>query len=139
MEEREVLELTEIIQGTADDHTVLEMLQKEHLKFSGSNPEKIRLYVDNLIERGVYPKETVPGNSRTVLEMVSNYGAYWYKWREGTILECPRCKVDLRDLESGPPGVRQIGHVDRGTDRVEFWECPDCHGTWSRGYKPDAT
>lgn len=139
MKEQEVLDLIAVLRGTADDNKILEMLQEEHLKFSRSNQERIGLYVDALIERGVYPKETVPGNSRTVLEMVSSYGAYWYKWREGTILECPHCKADLRDLEQGPPGVRQIGHVDRGTDRVEFWKCPDCHGTWSRGYKPEST
>jgi len=136
MKEQEVLDLITVLRGTAEDEKILEMLQEEHQKFSTSNPERIRLYTEALIERGVYPKETVAGNRRTVLEMVNSYGAYWYKWREGTILECHYCKADLRDLEQGPPGLRQIGHVDRGSDRVEFWECPDCHGTWSRNSNP---
>jgi hypothetical protein len=139
MKEQEVLDLIAVLGGTAEDNQILEMLQEEHLKYSASNPEKIQLFVDALIERGVYPKETVPGNCRTVFEMVSSYGAYWYKWREGTLLECPHCKANLRDLEQGPPGLRQIGHVDRGSDRIEFWECPDCHGTWTRNYKPEST
>jgi hypothetical protein len=139
MKEQEVLDLIAVLRGTAEDSKILEMLQEEHLKYSAANPERIQLFVDALIDRGVYPKETVPGNCRTVLEMVSSYGAYWYKWREGTLLECPHCKANLRDLEHGPPGLRQIGHVDRGSDRIEFWECPDCHGTWTRNYKPEST
>jgi len=130
MKENEVRDIIEVLREMGDNERLLEMLQEEHLKYSAANPARIQIYIDALTELGVYPKETVPGNHRTVLEMVNSYGAYWYKWRDGATLECPHCRADLRDLEHGPPGLRQIGHVDRGTDRVEFWECPDCHRTW---------
>jgi hypothetical protein len=137
MKEQEVRGIIDFVRGSISDDKLLEMLQAEHQRFLGANPNKIQYYIDALIGRGVYPKETVPGNLRTVYDMVNSYGAYWHKWRDGTLLECPHCKADLRDLEQGPPGIRTIGMVDRGTDRIESWQCPDCKGTWSRDYTPE--
>jgi hypothetical protein len=114
----------------ASDETLLQMLDVERGKFTQSDSDKIKYYIDTLIERGVYPKETVEGNPNDVYAMVSGWGAYWHIWK-GT-LECPLCKADLRDHKMGPPGLRQIGMVDRGQDRVTHWVCPDCRFSWDR-------
>lgn len=113
------------------DETLLQMLDVERGKFTKSDSDKIKYYIDTLIERGVYPKETVEGNPNDVYTMVSGWGAYWHVW-EG-ILECPFCEADLRDSKSGPPFLRQIGISDRGQDRITAWQCPDCKISWQRG------
>lgn len=80
--------------------------------------------IDELIRRGIYPKETIEGNHNTVYEMVDGWGARWYLWRGA--LECPHCKADLRDQRTGPPFKREIGMYDRGLDRTTHFACPDC-------------
>ena len=114
------------------DSDLLEMLQSERSKFTQSDPIAIKGMIDELIRREVYPKETVEGNPNTVYQMVSGWGAYWHIWK-GT-LECPLCKTDLRNHESGPPGVRTIGVVEN--DMIACWRCPDCNGTWPRDFNP---
>lgn len=85
---------------------------------------KMQRMVDQLIARGVYPAETVPGNPNTVLGMVKGWGARWYQWREPHA--CPHCNADLRDRRTGPPFKREIGQYDRGSDRTTGFFCPDC-------------
>lgn len=106
------------------DEALLQALQEERDRFSQSDPEKIRYLVDKLIEREVYPAETVPGNPNTVLKMVEGYGAYWHIWR--TPLACPHCEKDLRDLEHGPPFKLELGRYDRDKDRTTDVLCPSC-------------
>lgn len=114
------------------DEELLQGLSRERELFSRSNSEVIKILIDELIRRKVYPETTPEWNPNTVHQMVSGWGAYWHVWK-GT-LECPHCKADLRDHESGPPGVRQIGMVDRGMDKITHWVCPDCKGTWGRDF-----
>jgi len=115
-----------------DNEVLLDMLDEER---SGLDKDrhprepdetKMRQMVDQLIARGVYPAETVPGNPNTVFGMVKGWGARWFQWREP--LTCANCGTDLRDHNGGPPFKREIGHYDRGTDRTEGFSCPDCKG-----------
>lgn len=109
---------------------LLEMLALERNKYTRANDKVIEILVDVLIERGEYPAQTVPGNRNTVRQMVSGYGAYWHRWRD--LLECPHCKVDLRNHKTGPPFKREIGVYDRSRDRTSHFTCPDCKGMISR-------
>jgi rubredoxin len=129
--EVKLAEARRLITECSDDE-LLQGLSRERDLFSLSNPEVIKLLIDELIRRKVYPETTPEENPNTVHQMVSGWGAYWHTWK-GT-LECPHCKVDLRDHKSGPPGVRQIGVIVE--DRVAYWVCPDCKGTWDRGFNP---
>jgi hypothetical protein len=92
--------------------------------------EKLDALIEECVRRGIYPKETCPGNPNTLRQMVRGYGARWFEWRTGH-LNCPACSADLRDLEAGPPFLRQCGRVEN--DRVVAWECPDCGHSWSAG------
>lgn len=115
---------------TANDDQLLQALKAERELFTGSNKEVMKVMIDELIHRKVYPETTPEGNPNDVYGMVAGWGAYWHVWR-GT-LECPHCKADLRDHKMGPPGLRQIGMIDRGGDRITYWVCPDCNGRWAR-------
>jgi hypothetical protein len=119
-----------ILDGITDDE-LLKALKDERELLTRSSKEVMRIMIDELIRRKVYPETTPEGNPNDIYTMVSGWGAYWHIWT-GT-LECPHCKADLRDHKMGPPGLRQIGMVDRGLDRVTHWVCPDCNGTWDRG------
>jgi len=117
---------------SASDLTLLQILDQERNLFSLASKEIMHFLVDELIRRKVYPEDTPEGNPNSVFTMVEGWGAYWHVWK-GT-LECPHCKADLRDHKMGPPGLRQIGVVDRGLDKITHWVCPDCKGTWGREF-----
>ena len=121
-----------LVASDISDDQLLDFLRAERDLFALSDNRIKHLFVDELIRRKVYPKETVEGNPNDVFTMVEGWGAYWHVWK-GT-LECPHCKADLRDHKMGPPGVRQIGMVDRGMDKITHWVCPDCKGTWDREF-----
>jgi hypothetical protein len=111
------------------DNEVLVALGLERSSFSKRDDAKIDALIEILVKRGVYPKETVPGNPNTVRRMVDGWGAYWYKWDERkTVTICPHCQADMRDYKKGPPFLRNIGISDSSS--AHTWECPDCHGHW---------
>lgn len=83
-----------------------------------------RSLIAELVRRGVYPAETVPGNPNDLHAMVDGYGAYWYRWTEP--FACPHCKADLRDHSIGPPFRRWIASYDRDRDTTTSFWCPDC-------------
>ncbi len=124
-----VVELMTLIESCSPT-TLLKILDDERRKFTEDNEKKISLLVAALIDKGVYPAKTVPGNGNTVRAMVSGWGPYWHKWEEP--LNCPHCKVDLRDLKTGPPFKREIGIYDRARDRTDHFVCPDCEGVIPR-------
>lgn len=130
LKEAQDLEVAQQVLATASDSELLEALKQERELFTESSEVIMRIMIDELIRRKVYPENTPEGNPNDIYTMVSGWGAYWHIWK-GT-LECPHCKADLRDHEMGPPGLRQIGMVDRGQDRVTYWVCPDCKGQWGR-------
>lgn len=107
---------------------LLKDLEEERAKFVTSSPSKINALINELINRGVYPRSTCPRNPNTVHDMVSGWGAKWHLWKEP--LQCPHCKVDLRNQETGPPFKREI--VISINDRMTHYECPDCHKHISR-------
>lgn len=110
-----------------DNEQLLKELDTERSR-RFSDEAKMKAMIGELITRGVYPKETVPGNpTKDIYRMVSGYGVYWFQWREP--LNCWHCKADLRNLESGPPFKREIGRYDDRLDRTVYTTCPDCGGT----------
>ncbi len=80
----------------------------------------MKALVSELIDRRVYP--TTKLSAREVFSKVEFYGAYWHLY--GGWLNCPYCKVDLRDLTNGTPFKREIGHILN--DRLHNYNCPDC-------------
>lgn len=129
--EEDKLKATKAILANVTDEDLLVALSEERELFTRSSEAVMKVMIDELIRRRVYPESTPEGNPNSIFMMVSSWGAYWHIWK-GT-LECPHCKADLRDHKMGPPGLRQLGMVDRGLDRVTHWVCPDCKGTWTRG------
>jgi hypothetical protein len=119
-----------VYQGTmTGEQITVELMLQELNKIEVRHDEsKAMPLITALTKRGIYPAETVPGNSSTVLDMVQGWGAWWFEYKAP--FECPHCKTDLRDYKWGPPGKREIGIVVN--DFVQHWECPDCHGTWAR-------
>jgi hypothetical protein len=115
------------IDTTVTDAQLLEALKKERAKFTQSDDALVKAMVDQLIERGVYPKETVEGNPSTVYQMVEGWGAYWHKWDEP--LSCKFCNADLRDVRTGPPFKREIIICNRQHQRTGV-QCPDCKREW---------
>ena len=107
------------------DERLPNMKRKQGEPFREPDEQLIHSMVDELIARGVYPKETVEGNPNTVYSMVDGWGAHWHVWRGP--FECPHCKADLRDQRTGPPFKREIGMVAH--DRVTHYVCPDCKQT----------
>lgn len=106
------------------DEQVLDALDEERRRFDRADKGLMQHYIDALVERGVYPRETVSGNPNSVRAMVEGYGARWHLWREP--LACPHCGADLRNHVTGPPYKREIVH------ERERWvkECPDCKKEW---------
>jgi hypothetical protein len=129
-EEAQKIEAVQKILSSATNDELLEALKDERELFTRSNKEIMKIMIDELIRRKVYPENTPEGNRNDVYTMVSGWGAYWHIW-SGT-LECPHCKADLRDQRVGPPFIRQIGISDLNRDRVTMWQCPDCKGQWAR-------
>ena len=124
----------EVLAGDIREHRqdideTLEALKEEREKFTEDNEGVMRRLVKKLQRLGEYPEETQEGNPNDVWAMVSGWGAYWHRWR-GDTLNCPHCDADLRDLETGPPGMRHIGIIK--SDRCVAVRCPDCNGTWPR-------
>jgi len=113
---------------TEGDEFLLELVRQEREKFTQRDDKLLRLLIDVLIEREVYPAQSKTGNS--IYSMVNGWGAYWHIWNSP--LNCPNCDADLRDHEHGPPGKREIGIYDRMLDRTVSFMCPDCKHEWSR-------
>lgn len=108
-----------------EDAQLIEALDDERLpRKRERNDILFRALIKELIIRGVYPKETVDHNPNNVVGMVEGWGARWHEWKAP--LECPHCKVDLRDLKVGPPFKREIGHTDQRLDCTTHFTCPDC-------------
>lgn len=108
--------------GTA---SLLATLNYERCRFLQSSRERMQAIVDELVNRGEY-KET-PAMKKykcSFMRMVDGYGAWWHHYR--TPLECPHCKVNLRDEESGPPFKREVGKYNLDTDQTTGVFCPDC-------------
>lgn len=125
----DVAELTAF--ARMSDQAVLDALESVRHRICAPKDEQLQKktvgsMTEELVKRGVYPKETVPGNPNTVEQMVTYWGAFWHIW-EG-VLECPHCKEDLRCHRTGPPFKREIGHYDRATDRTQWFSCPACNG-----------
>ena len=108
------------------DKKILDMLDKERAKYSASNKEQMKILVDELVRRKVYPAMTssMKKNKMTALRMVECYGANWYVYSGK--LNCPHCNEDLRDLKNGAPFKREIGIYDIGEDRTVESMCPKC-------------
>jgi hypothetical protein len=125
-----------------DTEVLLDMIDEERLpgrkdgKYREPDMAKMKQMIDTLIERGVYPAETVDANPNNVYSMVSGYGARWFEWN-GT-LTCGHCGADLRDHRLGPPYKREMGHYNRGTDRTEWFECPDCKNNIHSAVRTDS-
>lgn len=103
---------------------ILDELDAERQKFTQADKEKMHRLVDELVERGVYVMTpAMRKHGYTPFSMMEGYGARWFTF-EG-ILNCPKCGVEWRDLENGPPFKRQIGLVEN--DCLVAWKCPDCH------------
>lgn len=115
---------------TLSDEELLNELDAEREKFTKYDRDLIRSMVDELVVRGVYPTETLPGNPNTVYQMVDGWGANWNTWTGP--LKCPSCNADLRDPITGPPFLRVIGIYDHSRDGTKAWQCPDCQAVWSR-------
>ncbi len=109
-----------------DNDSLLTALTDERHKYTESCAKKMYEMIGLLIERGVYPAETVPGNPNTVYQMVAGWGATWHQFRGR--LNCPKCGTDFRCHVTGPPFTRQIGIVEH--DSVGKWQCPDCKEYW---------
>jgi hypothetical protein len=107
-----------------DDSALLDALDEERGKFDRADRIRMMHMVTELIARGVYPTETVPGNPNTVSTMVDGYGARWFLWREP--LRCPHCGADLREHVTGPPYKREIAMYDQEADVTTGFFCPDC-------------
>lgn len=113
-----------------DNEVLLRMLDEERSgrdkdgKWHQPDKAKMKQMIDALIARGVYPAETVEANPNNVYSMVDGWGARWFEWRG--VLACGHCGADLRDHRLGPPFKREMSHYDRGRDRTEWFECPDC-------------
>ena len=116
-----------------DNEVLLDMLDEERSgldakrHFREPDRAKMEALIAQLITRGVYPAETVPGNPNTVYAMVRGWGARWFQWAEP--LSCPHCKADLRDHVTGAPFKREIGHYSRERDMTTGFTCPDCKGS----------
>ena len=123
---------TSSIFSALDTEALLDKLDAERLiTWKPGEPLRTRIndvlvdaLIDELVHRGIYPKETVAGNPNDIYQMARCYGARWSQWKG--ILTCSHCKMDLRDRRTGPPYKRSIG-VTRN-DRLSYVECPRCHG-----------
>lgn len=92
--------------------------------------EVVRALTEDLIDRGVYPKETVEANPNSVLRMVEGWGAYWHVY--SGVLNCPHCSYDLRDHRLGPPFKLELGHYNTARDCTDYHSCPHCKQDISR-------
>ncbi len=120
-----------------DTEKLLDELDQERQKFTRSDKEKMKEMVDLLVSAGIYPpmNEKMAKQGSTHLSMVESYGARWHVY--DSPLECPHCKADLRNHESGPPFKREIGIEVRGFyDGVAYYNCPDCGANFSRQGTP---
>lgn len=99
---------------------LLKKLDEERKKFTKANPKLIKQMVGELIKLGIYPEKSKIG--RDALEMVENYGADWYEYRQPH--NCLKCGEDLRDLKNGPPYKKEIGVIEN--DRLQYFKCPSC-------------
>lgn len=114
------------------DEELLAAVEKERGKFTQQNEGWLRAAVAELVLRGVYPAGwgSVPKEQWDPYQRMQGWGARWHEWREP--LACPHCKSDLRNLVSGPPGKREIGHYSIGRDVTTHYSCPDCGKTIPR-------
>lgn len=109
------------------DAELLDAVDQERGKFTRSNEDLLRRWVDELVARRVYPSHWP---EPTPYQRMSGWGAYWHLYSEP--LNCPLCNADLCDRVTGPPFKRTIGRSDRRLDRIVSWHCPDCKGSWPR-------
>ena len=112
--------------------TLLAELNAERSKFSRADEQRMRDAVAYLVACGEYPTEW-NGKPIDVWQRVQCWGAYWHRFEEP--LECEKCKADLRDLDWGPPGKREIRHTVN--DMCAYYSCPDCKHEWPRTYDTD--
>lgn len=110
------------------DDALLAVLSDERSKFTQADDKAMKVMIDELVRRGVYPSQE--GKTNDVYSMVSGWGAYWHQWTGP--MNCPSCNADLRDHKNGPPFKREIGLYDQGRDRTVALRCPDCSVTWAR-------
>lgn len=117
--------------------SLLMALGLERNKFTSSNKVSMQNIIDVLVAIEAYPKTTptMEKMKYTHLTMVEGWGENCFEWK-GT-LECPHCKADLRNHESGPPFKREMGMEVKGFyDGVAYFKCPDCGGNFSRQGTP---
>ena len=120
----------------ADDCEVLYLLQRVRSAHTGPlhvvtlQDNVIEVLTNALINRGVYPKETLEANPNSVLSMVQGWGAYWHVY--SGVLECPHCGFDLRDRRLGPPFKLTLDHYDTAHDCTDRSTCPSCNERVSR-------
>jgi hypothetical protein len=107
-----------------DNEALLSALTTERSAFTRSDPLLLRLMIEELIRRKVYPTDTVEGNPNSVVTMVEGWGARWHEWRPP--FECQHCHCDLRDYRTGPPFKREIAVTDFVRDHTVDYRCPDC-------------
>lgn len=104
---------------------LLGAVEAERIKYQPGN-KVLEGLVGHLVDCGFYPthsKKMIPA-----LKMVENYGVFWHIYLDP--LFCPHCGEDLRNLEHGAPYKREIGVSAK--DRVQYYECPKCHGRIER-------
>lgn len=108
-------------------------LNIERERFTESNKEVMQYLIDILVDSEIYPQSTpvMAEHNYSHMKMVEAWGADWYKW--SGICECPHCKADWRDHESGPPFKYQIGIEIKGIyDGILYYQCPICQQVTSR-------
>jgi len=124
--------------GNNAEKSLLEELNTERGKYAKSDELIMQELIDKLVELGVYPSEPTEAmktHSYSILNMVNSWGTDWYLYREP--LECPNCKANLRNEDSGPPFKREIAISNFVLDRVVDSICPDCYRSIHTGEKYD--
>ncbi len=101
---------------------LLILLHKERLKFGDSDRKRMQFYVDELVDRGVYPSSGFNG-AFTPLKMVECYGVDWHQFSIPHY--CVYCGTDLRDWNIGAPGKREI--IVKLLYENDMYKCPDCN------------
>lgn len=113
-------------------------LDRERGKFTVSDEKVMQDIIDDLVKEGIYPSEPTKAMKKygyTILNMVQSWGVNWYLYDEP--LECPYCKVNLRDEENGTPFKREIAMNDYFLDGVIDCICPDCYCSLNNGKRYD--
>lgn len=116
--------LVDEVRDSTDPKTILDSIDTIVHSAEPGCLARIERWTAELVRRGIYPEETVPGNPNSVVDMVRGWGSRWFEWKGP--LACPLCQADLRDYHRGPPFKREHSIIDGFHN--PFFTCPDCKG-----------